>query len=150
MGCMRESKSQTVRLKEEILRKLAWFCDRQGTTQQHVVSVGAWFYMCLPANLRQEMNTAFYEWCKAGIVDGGMPQELPPLLKRVMDGIETECSAELDRELDRRAEFENVSNDDALETAPTAEAAADEALAAGLRQAKRRDAGRRGKGRRTA
>lgn len=90
----RESKSQTVRLKEEILHALSVFTRESGSTQQHAVSVGAWFYMCMPSNLRHGLTTAFYEWCKDKYGAASIPRESPEFVRRVVKAIEDECNKE--------------------------------------------------------
>ncbi len=94
IGYMRESKSQTVRLREEILRALTIFSRNKGGTQQHIVSVGAWFFMCMPANLREALTESFYEWCKKPYGEAGVPKGAPDFARRVVAAIEEECSKE--------------------------------------------------------
>lgn len=88
---MRESKSQTVRLKEEILSALEEFVHKKGRTQQQVVSVGAWFYMCVPPILREALDEAFYEWCKAHVEEAYVRGGSGRFIERIMDLIKKEC-----------------------------------------------------------
>ncbi len=141
---MSKPKSQTVRLKEEILSALSDYSETQGVTQQHVVSVGAWFYMCIPTELREALNSAFYGWCQSGISQAGLPREVSPLLSAVVAAIHEECKKHRPKtpsvgELLRRLAEKNDQG---------AEAAAQEA--AEDRKGETGVAKRRGKGRRTA
>ena len=117
---MRKTKSQTVRLKEEILDALANFVQHKGVTQQHIVSVGAWFFMCMPANLRESLTQGFYEWCKAphgyGYGEPTVPKGAPDFAKRVIAAIEEECSKEASKfamsDEDRQAWLEAEAEDE--------------------------------------
>ena len=91
---MREPKSQTVRLKDEILRALTSFSRSRGMTQQHVVSVGAWFFMSMPPNIREALVESFYEWCKNPGGEAHVPTRSPEFARRVVAVIEAECSKE--------------------------------------------------------
>lgn len=130
MLCVRESKSQTVRLKEEILAALAAFVEGRGGTQQQVVSVGAWFFMCMPAAMRDNLSTAFYEWCKAKSSIARIPTASPPLVLDAVAAIEVACRKEQIRferehgdEDARRQEITEAMLDPALDSNPVDELA---------------------------
>lgn len=91
---MSERNSQNVRLKEEVMSSLGTYIRGRGTSQQHVVSVGAWFFMCMPDQIARQIGEAFYEWCKDNSQIARIPKNIAPLLDRVIKLINEECSKE--------------------------------------------------------
>jgi hypothetical protein len=119
-------------MKEEVMPALVRHVDQFGGTHQQVASIGAWFYMCLPAELARPVAKAFYEWCKSGYKEAVMPAEIPPLAARVMKAINAECAKEAAA---REEEDRRLGLDSDITTAPdplkaaTPAAAAEQALA---------------------
>lgn len=85
MVFMTERMSQNVRLKEEMVRALVNYAKPRGVTMQHVASVGAWFYMCLPDAMVTAIGKAFYEWCKSPTFTPDFPAEIDPILQKAIE-----------------------------------------------------------------
>lgn len=113
---MADRNSQNVRLKEEVIAALAHYVRPRGATQQHVVSVGTWFYMCLPDQLTRAIGEAFYEWCKTRPGQAMIPNEIAPLLARVIRILNDECA----READRVETADGLTLADLIDAAPPA------------------------------
>jgi hypothetical protein len=112
---MAKRNSQNVRLQEEVIEPLNQFIRPRGKSQQHVVSVGAWFYMCMPETLTPMIGKAFEMWCtsESRPASAFLPNDCPELLRRIIGLIHVECSREFSREAN--AQMENLGSTPGLD-----------------------------------